>query len=324
MKVIILGKGSMLSNLIEGTLNAGCEIVGVFRYERTIMPKFLLSLQDCFNASHDYTLIKKYKLPEIKCKSANSEEFKKIVLKLNADVILVGTWKEKLKKDIIDLPVIATVNVHPSYLPKYRGPNPFLQTILHREAKSGVTFHLMDENLDTGAILEQAKIDILPNDTSKELKDRTVYKARELCTEVMKKLNNGLIIPVPQNEKEGKYYKNITSYDMMLDFTKESAEEIHARIRALHPWLPTYVTYKNKFFIPNPYKLKVLGEKQTNNVININRIKNPKVGDIINTNSKINSITVLCKDNKSLKMVGVNLYGFFNRPLTKYYIKNIL
>lgn len=267
MKVIILGKGEMLSNLIEGTLDAKCEIAGVFRYERTVMPELLLSLRDFFKSSPDVTLIKQHKLHEIKCKSANCEKFKKEVLKLNADVILVGTWREKLKKEITDLPVIASVNVHPSYLPKYRGPNPYLQTILHGENKSGITFHLIDEKFDNGAILAQQEIDIMPDDTSKELKDRTVYQARKLCSSILSDLGSGLIIPVPQNEKEATYYSNIKAEDMMLDFESETAEKIHARVRAFHPWLPCYVSHRNKYFIPNPYKLRILDEEHTEKIL---------------------------------------------------------
>ncbi len=324
MKVVILGKGEMLSNLIEGTLDAKCRIAGVLRYERTVMPKFLLALRDFFKSSPDVTIIKQHKLHEIKCDSANSEEFKKEILKLNADVILVGTWHEKLKKDIINLPVIACVNVHPSYLPKYRGPNPYLQTILHRENYSGLTFHLMNEDFDKGAILAQKQIKIFLGDTGKELKERTVFQARILCAELMQKLGSGLVIPVEQNEKEASYYPNIKPDDMMLDFEKESAEQIQARIRAFHPWLPCYVTYGKKFFIPNPYKLKIIDEAHTKSYINKHCLNNPKPGDIIHTNYKSRAITVMCKDGNSLKMVGTYLYGFFNKLLTRMFIKNIL
>ena len=324
MKVIILGKGEMLSNLIEGTLDAKCEIAGVFRYERTVMPELLLSLRDFFKSSPDVTLIKQHKLHEIKCKSANCEKFKKEVLKLNADVILVGTWREKLKKEITDLPVIASVNVHPSYLPKYRGPNPYLQTILHGENKSGITFHLIDEKFDNGAILAQQEIDIMPDDTSKELKYRTLYQARKLCSSILSNLGSGLIIPVPQNEKEATYYSNIKAEDMMLDFERETAEKIHARIRAFHPWLPCYVSHRNKYFIPNPYKLRILDEEHTEKILKKRKITTPKVGAIIDTNYKSRSITVMCRDWKSLKMTGVYLYGFFNKPFTRLFIKNIL
>ena len=289
MKVVILGKGEMLSNLIEGTLDAKHKIVGVLRYERTVMPRFLLALRDFFKSSSDVTIIKQHKLHEIKCNSANSEDFKKEILKLNADLIIVG----------------------------------YLQTILHRENFSGLTFHLMDENFDTGAILAQTKIKIFPGDTGKELKERTVFQARILCAELLQKLGSGLLIPVEQNEKEATYYPNIKADDMMLDFNGESAEQIHARIRAFHPWLPCYVTYKNRYFIPNPYKLRIFDEEHTETILKKNKITNPKVGDIINTNYKSRTITVMCGDWKSIKMTGVYLYGFFNKPFTKMFIKNI-
>ncbi len=299
----------MLSNLIEGTIEAGSEIVGVFRYEYTMNDRFL-PIKDFFKPANDLTLIKKYKLHQIKCKSANSESFRRELMKLNADIMLVGTWGERIEKQTFDIPVIASVNVHPSLLPKYRGPNPYLQTILHRETYSGLTFHLMDEKFDRGAILAQKRIDILPNDTSKELKERTVFQARLMCAEVLKKLEYGVVIPVKQNEEDATYFPNIKDDDKMLDFERETAEQIHARIRALHPWLPTYYTYKDKFFIPNPYKLKIV------------KAEKGKIGEIIDTDYKTSSITVQCKDGKALKTV-VKLYGFLNRPFTKLFIKNI-
>lgn len=311
MKIVILGKGEMLSNLIEGTLDAKCDIVGVMRYERTIFSKLHLFFHDFFKPSNDVTVIKQHKLHEIKCKSANSENFKKELIKLNADVLLLGTWGEKLSKEIIDTPVIASVNAHPSFLPKYRGPNPYLQTILHRENKSGITFHLIDENFDTGAILSQREIQILPNETSKELKERTVFQARLMVAELLKKLEFGLVIPIEQNLKNATYFPNITDDDKMLDFKNESAEQIHARIRALHPWLPTYVTYKDKFIIPNPYKLKIL------------EMNKGDIGSIIETDYKKRSITVQCTEGKALKMDDVKAYGFFNKPFTKHILKNI-
>lgn len=288
MKVVILGKGEMLCNLIEGTLDAKCDIVGVFRYERTAYSQLKLALHDFFKSSSDYTLIKQHKLHEIKCKSANSEEF---------------------KKEIIDLPVIATINVHPSYLPEYRGPNPYLQTILNRETKSGVTFHLMNEEYDAGAVLAQKRVNIIPGDTSKELKERTVFHARLLCAEVLKKLGYGLVIPVNQDESKATYFHNIKREDMMLDFEKETAEEIHARIRAFHPFLPCYYEYKNFYFIPNPYKLEIIN-------------KSGYTGKIICKNAKAASITIACKNGRALKMSGVRLYGF--KIFTKFFIQHFV
>ena len=296
MKVVILGKGEMLANLIEGAIEAGADIVGVFRYEQTCFFFFILFFYDFFTTSHDLTLIKQYKLHEIKCRSANSEAFRRELLRLNADVMFIGSWHERIKKSVYDIPVIASINVHPSLLPAYRGPNPYLQTIKHLEKYSGVTFHLLDENFDTGPILAQQKVDILPCDTGKELKEKTVFAARILMTEVLKRLQFDIIKPIPQDESRASYYHHISPDEMMLDFTQKTAFEMHAHIRALHPWLPCYVTIGNKFFIPNPYKLRIISD-----------VKAP-AGKIIAKDAKTMTLVIGCKDGNALEMSGLKLY----------------
>lgn len=306
MKIVILGKGEMLANLIEGVADSGFEIAGVFRNERTSMSKFKLFLQDFFKSSPEVTLIKTRKIHEIKCKSANSEEFKREILKLNADIILVGTWREKLKKEIIDLPTIATINAHPSLLPKYRGPNPYIQTILHGETQSGITFHLMTTELDKGPILAQQKIDIQPFDTAKELKEKTVFQARLLICELLKRLNAGIVEPIEQDESNSSYYGNISGDERMLDFKNMTSTEILNTIRALHPYLPTYITCGNFFLIVNPYKARLTK-------------KTGAAGKIISKYAKTRSLTIACKDGKAIKMSGLKLYRF--SPLTRLFIK---
>lgn len=310
MKIVILGYDKMLKNLIAGCKDAGGQIVGVLRYDRVKYPPLDRIILDIFNPSSEYTYIKSHKLYEIKARSANSAEFKKEILKLNADIILVGSWGEKLKKSIIDLPKIATINVHPSLLPKYRGPNPYLQAIKHLEKTSGVTFHLMDENLDTGPILLQKTVEIDPTDTGKELKDKTATAARQAVAELLKQLDEEIIIPVKQDEKRASYFPQIDEVEVMLDFSK-SAEEISAHIRAFSPWFKCYFRYNSHFFIPNPYKLEILE--------NTTGIK--EYGKIVEKNHKEKSITVVCGDGKLLKMYGLELYGFLNKLFTELYIK---
>ena len=312
-RVVILGHGDMLSNLIIGTTDAKCKIVGVFRYERLKTCSIYQKLKDFFLPSKEFSYIKSYNLPEIKVKSANSEEFKRELLALNPDIVLVGTWSEKLKKDIVQLPKIAMINAHPSLLPKYRGPNPYLQTIWHREEKSGITFHLMNENFDAGAILLQKSVEIKPDDTGKELKERTVLAARSAVTELLNMLADDFIIPVDQSEERATYYKQITNDDVMLDF-KKSAEEVSAHIRAFHPWSKTFFEHKTKFFIPNPYNLEILD--------NTTEIK--EIGKIADKDDKEKFVTVVCGDGKLLKMSGLKLYGFFNRPFCSFYIKHFV
>ena len=311
MKAVILGKGLMLANLILGVQDAGAEIVGVFRYEDTKRNLLKGIIEDCFIPAPEVTLIKNLKLHQIRMKSANSEEFQKLMIKLNVDLIIVGTWKEKISAKTYNIPRLATVNVHPSLLPQYRGPNPYMQTILHGEKYSGITIHLMNDSYDSGAILKQEKVPILDNDTSKELRQRTVRSARSLIAEFITDLNEKILTPVNQNEKYATYFPHIRGEEMMLDFEVQTSEQISRTIRALHPFLPCYITHENVFFIADPYNFKILEESYPDAI----------AGTIINKNPEQESITVVCKDHKAIKFSKLKLYK--HKFVKKYIEKKV-
>lgn len=199
LKVVIVGYGEMFTNLIAGTLDSGCEIAGVLRKDTVKYHPLWRKIKDIINPSVEYNYIKSYSIPEIKARGVNTKEFKQALLKLNPDIILVGSWGEKISKEIYDFPKIAAINAHPSLLPKYRGPNPYFWTIRNQEQISGVTFHLIDKGLDTGAILAQEEIKIYPSDTGKSLKERTVLVARGVVCELLKALREDIIIPLTQS-----------------------------------------------------------------------------------------------------------------------------
>lgn len=309
MRVVVLGKGLMLANIVLGALDAGADVVGVFRYEETSTSRLKLFFQDFFKPSPEVTLIESLKLNRIRLKSANSELFRKLMLTLNVDLIIVGTWKERIQKETYNIPSIATVNVHPSLLPKYRGPNPYMQTILHGEKYSGVSLHLLTDKFDAGPILKQEKVEILESDTSKELREKSVHLARKLVDEFIQDLNDKMITPIAQSEKYATYYPNITGDEKMLDFKFQTSDSISRTIRALHPFLPCYIEYKGKFFIVNPYNFQILSEESPFSP-----------GDIITKNSDRASITVVCADKKPIRFVGLRLYKADFR--TKNFIKN--
>lgn len=305
LKVVIVGYGEMFTNLIAGTLDANCEIVGVLRRETIKYSPLLRRLKDIFNPSLEYNYVKSYNLPEIEVNSVNSEKFKRELLKLNPDIILVGSWGEKFKKEIYDLPKIATINAHPSLLPQYRGPNPYFWTIRNCEQMSGITFHLMEKGFDTGAILAQEEVKIYPSDTGKSLKERTVLTARGVVCELLKALREDIIIPLTQREDKASYYSNPS--DLELDFTK-SAEENYALVRAIYPWSEAYFYHKNACFAVSPFGAELVD----------NNSEYKDAGTICEIEDK--KISVLCGDNKILKMPVV-LYKKVDRIFTKNYIK---
>ena len=308
LKVVIIGYGEMFTNLIAATLDAKCEIVGVLRKDSIKYPSFIKKINDIFNPSVEYSYIKSYNLPEIEATGVNTEEFRKKLLKLNPDVILIGSWGEKLEKATYDIPKIATINAHPSLLPKYRGPNPYFWVIKNQEASSGITFHLLDNGYDSGAILAQEEIKVYPSDTGDSLKKRTVLTARGVACELLNALKEDIIIPLRQREEHATYF----SYPEELELNfKKSAEENFAAIRAIHPWNRTYFYHNVTAIAPDP-KSTTIEENKTNYTT---------AGTIVEVNAKTKTIAILCQDRKILKMSNVNLYKNCDRFFTKNYIK---
>ena len=307
LRVVVVGYGEMFTNLIAGSLDANCEVVGVFRKESLKYPYWYKKLKDVVNPTLEYNYIKSYNINEIHANSVNSEGFRKELMSLSPDIVLVGSWGEKIEKKTFDIAKIATINAHPSLLPKYRGPNPYFWVIKNQEKTSGITFHLVDEGLDTGAILAQEEIKVFPSDTGLTLKQRTVLTARGVICDLLNALSEDIIIPLQQNPSKASYYSHPDGLE--LDF-KKTAEENFALIKAAYPWNSAYFYHDTTPFIPNPNK--VLIEENTTNY--------SESGTIVGCDIKTKMISVLCGNKKVLKMIDVNLYKKFDRPFVKNYI----
>lgn len=307
LKVVIIGYGEMFTNLIAGTLDANCEIVGVFRKEMVKYFPAIRKIKDIFLPSLDYNYIKSYNLREIQARGVNTKEFKKALLKLNPDIILVGSWGERISKEIYNIPKIATINAHPSLLPKYRGPNPYYWVIRNQEQITGVSFHLVDSDYDTGAILAQEEIKIYPSDTGKTLKQRTVLTARGVVCELLKDLSEDIIIPLTQQEDKSTYYSHPSDYE--LNFAK-SAEENYAIIRSIHPWGDAYFYHDVTCLSALPQGSEVMP--------NNTEYTEPKTITGVDVENK--TIDILCGDGKILRIRCENLKKY-DRPFTRNYLK---
>ena len=308
MKIVIVGYDRMFSNLILGTLESKNNIVGVFRHERVTFNPFVLFFKDIFAPSKDYSFIKSLKLREIKARSVNSAKFRNEIIKLNPDLIIVGSWSEKFKKPIIELPKIGTINCHPSLLPKYRGPNPYMRVIMYGEKETGVSFHLMDENLDTGPILLQKRIEIkqgFDGDTGESLKNKCCNLARTGVFELLNAMNDDIIIPINQSTKDASYYPQISEKDILINFEKSSTE-INALIRALTPWQPAYIAHKRSF----------LQAKKIRFYENNTKCKVPATV----VKKTFNTLWLTTSDNKIAKIKGLRLFGKFKQFLTPFYL----
>ncbi len=161
---------------------------------------------------------------------------------LNANrytLFLVAAYGKILPKEILELPTHGTLNVHPSLLPKFRGPSPIHSNILENVGMSGVTIMLLDEEMDHGAIVKSQKLKIESEMRAPELEDKLAHLGGKLLAETIPDWISGKIKSVPQDHARATYTKKITKEDGLIDLN-DSAELNYRKFRAFYGWPGTY------------------------------------------------------------------------------------
>ena len=162
---------------------------------------------------------------------------------LNPDLIIVAAFGKILPKEILDIPQHGSLNVHPSILPKYRGPSPIQSAILDGEEKTGVTIILMDEKMDHGPIIKQQVIRLKGDETFEDLSKKLAESGATLLMDIIPFWLKNMITPAPQDESEATYTKIFAKEDGEINWRK-SAKQIEREIRAFCPWPGNYTFWR--------------------------------------------------------------------------------
>ena len=181
-------------------------------------------------------------LPVSQPEKVKSPDFLRQLSDWKPDVIAVTAFGRFLSKPILDLPPMGCVNVHGSLLPAYRGAAPIQWALIHGDAETGITTMLMDEGMDTGAVLLQQTVPIEPEDTALELGARLAQAGGALLVETLTRLAERSVVPREQDHSRATMAPLLTKEDGVIDWT-QSATEIANRIRGLSPWPGSYTFY---------------------------------------------------------------------------------
>jgi methionyl-tRNA formyltransferase len=154
---------------------------------------------------------------------------------LQPDVIVVVAYGQILPREVLEIPRIACLNLHASLLPRWRGAAPIQAAIAAGDSQTGITVMYMAEGLDTGDILLQRGIDILPTDTGGSLHDRLAQIAPDALLEALQMLANGNAPRIPQDNALATHAPKLTRDNGEIDWT-QLAEIIERKIRAFNPW----------------------------------------------------------------------------------------
>jgi len=158
---------------------------------------------------------------------------------LAPEVIVVCAYGQILRRPVLEIPPRGVLNVHPSLLPRHRGPSPIAAAILSGDAETGVTVMLMDEGMDTGPIIAQRSLPISPLDSAGSLAEKLSPLAAELLLETLPRWLRGEITPQPQDESRATVTRLLRKEDGAIDWALP-AEEIWRRVRAFDPWPGAY------------------------------------------------------------------------------------
>ncbi len=151
-----------------------------------------------------------------------------------ADVFVVVAYGQILSQEILDLPKLGCVNVHGSILPKYRGAAPIQWCLYRGEMATGITTMLMDEGMDTGAMLLKADTPIGLWDNAHQLAETLTNLGADLLVETLLKLESSEIQPIPQDESQATYAPLIQKSDYSLDWSR-TAIDLHNQVRGFIP-----------------------------------------------------------------------------------------
>jgi methionyl-tRNA formyltransferase len=172
-------------------------------------------------------------------KRVRDPEFIDVLRKLAPEAIIVAAYGQILPKEILTLPKFGCINIHASLLPAYRGAAPINWAIIRGEQETGNTIMLMDEGMDTGAILMQERIPIGAEDTASTLTEKLATLGAKLIVSALPLLSSGTITPVSQDGSKATMAPLLKKGDGLIDWGR-SAREIHNRVRGLSPWPGAY------------------------------------------------------------------------------------
>lgn len=163
------------------------------------------------------------------------EHLDEVIKDINPAVLVVTDYGAMIQPSTLAIPEKGVINIHPSLLPKYRGPSPIQSTLLNGDETTGTTFMLIDEKMDHGPILAQFKHQLEPNVSAVQLKQDLAKLSALHLPKILNEYLEGKIIPQPQQHELATFCKLIKKTDGLI-VDSDTVSQVKNKIRAFQPW----------------------------------------------------------------------------------------
>jgi methionyl-tRNA formyltransferase len=229
-RIVFFGNERLVSGLthtdtpvLKGLIEEGYDVVAIVSHYTESRSRNARPLEVADIAKeHDIPLF----LP------AKPMEIYDTLLELNADVAILVAYGRIIPQKIIDLFPAGIINVHPSLLPKYRGPTPIETPIARNETETGVSIMQLTSGMDEGPVYAQETISLTSHDTKFSVYESLVTKSADLLLQVLPHILDGSLQPISQNDKESTYCQLLTKKDAFIDPAILTASQADAHVRA--------------------------------------------------------------------------------------------
>lgn len=241
LRVVFMGTPAFAIPALDALSDASCEIVGVYTQpDRRAGRGRRLAASPVKQAAIERGL------PVFQPASLRRDaESREHIASLKPDVIVVVAYGLFLPAKTLAIPPLGALNIHPSLLPKYRGPSPVASAILQGNTTSGVTLMLLDEGMDSGPIIAQRETPIGTEETAETLTARLFEMGARLLVDTLRQWRAGEMAATPQVEADATITSLLSRQDGAIDWTR-SADYIARQVRAFHPWPGTFTHWNGR------------------------------------------------------------------------------
>ena len=242
MRVVFMGTPDIAATCLKKIIADGFEVVGV--YTQPDRPKGR-GMKMVFPPVKEVAIANN--LPVFQPENFREDETVEQLKNLRPDVVAVVAYGRILPQRVLDLVPQGFINIHASVLPQYRGSAPYQWAVLDGLKETGVSAQFMVHAMDAGDVVGVSKTPIGPDETAGELLDRLAVLGADLLSETLTKYENKELIPVPQDESKVTMAPMLDKSMCPIDWTK-NAQQIHDKVRGLHPWPVATMELQGKKF----------------------------------------------------------------------------
>ncbi|MEK9157731.1 MAG: methionyl-tRNA formyltransferase [Patescibacteria group bacterium] len=280
MKIVFFGTPEFATRPLKALIEKGYSVIAV-----VTQPDSLLGRKKLLTSPAVKLVAQEHQIPVFQPENLKSEEFFETFKNLNSDICIVGGYGNLIPPRYLEVPKFGFLCIHPSILPKYRGPSPVQGAILNGDRETGVTIMVIDKEMDHGPIVSIEKYALSPDIFKEEAEKEMWDLGAKLLIKTLPKYISREVVPQPQDHNQATFTKLLTRTEGRIDWSK-SAQEIYNQIRALNPEPGTWTMWNDK--IINIKSAESIEGKLTLSVIQIEGKKETTLAEFLHGHPDFN------------------------------------